>query len=110
MIFITGGAYQGKEAYAREQFPEYEILNAYHLKVREQLLKGQDPKLLAERLLQEKEESRLVLISDEVGCGVVPVDAFEREYRECCGRINSCFAAKAEQVFRVVCGIGVRIK
>ena len=151
MIFITGGAYQGKEAYAREHFPgDYRIINAYHLKVREQLSAGEDPRKIAERLLAEEcvakqhpenkntteketlvrdlteknlteknlteknltepKGTELVIISDEVGCGVVPVDDFERSYREAVGRVNCFFAERADQVIRVVCGIGIRIK
>lgn len=33
------------------------------------------------------EERDLVIVCDEIGCGLVPVDAFEREYREAVGRI-----------------------
>lgn len=51
-----------------------------------------------------------VIISDEVGNGIVPVEAFEREYRERTGRILVELAKKAEEVERVVCGIGQKIK
>ena len=54
--------------------------------------------------------SGLVIISDEIGYGLVPVDVFEREYREKSGRVNCYLAEKADQVIRVVCGIGSRIK
>lgn len=113
MIFITGGAYQGKEAYARENFPEdYKIINAYHLRVKEQLLKGENPIKEAEKLLNSGEfhQEKLILISDEMGSGVVPIDAFAREWREQSGRVNCYFAERAEQVIRVVCGIGMVLK
>ena len=51
-----------------------------------------------------------VIICDEVGNGIVPLDSFEREYRERLGRLLCEIAAKAERVERVVCGIGQRIK
>lgn len=51
-----------------------------------------------------------VLISDEVGNGIVPIEVFEREYRERTGRILVELAKKAEEVERVICGIGQRIK
>lgn len=35
---------------------------------------------------------KLVLVSDEVGSGIVPIDAFEREFREKNGRVN-CYLA-----------------
>lgn len=51
-----------------------------------------------------------VIISDEVGNGIVPIEAFEREYRERMGRILVELAKKAEEVERVICGIGQKIK
>lgn len=51
-----------------------------------------------------------VIISDEVGNGIVPVEAFEREYRERTGRILVELAKKAGEVERVICGIGQKIK
>lgn len=51
-----------------------------------------------------------VIISDEVGNGIVPIEAFEREYRERTGRILVEIAKRAEEVERVMCGIGQKIK
>ncbi|MGN0326189.1 MAG: bifunctional adenosylcobinamide kinase/adenosylcobinamide-phosphate guanylyltransferase [Lachnospiraceae bacterium] len=51
-----------------------------------------------------------VIISDEVGNGIVPIEPFEREYRERTGRILVELAKKAEEVERVICGIGQKIK
>ncbi len=51
-----------------------------------------------------------IIISDEIGNGIVPVEAFEREYRERTGRILIQLAQKAEEVERVICGIGQKIK
>ena len=51
-----------------------------------------------------------IIISDEIGGGLVPMDAFEREYRERTGRILVELANGAEEVERVICGIGQKIK
>ena len=51
-----------------------------------------------------------VIISDEVGNGIVPIEIFEREYRERTGRMLVELAKKAEEVERVICGIGQKIK
>lgn len=51
-----------------------------------------------------------IVISDEIGSGIVPIDGFEREYRERTGRILVRLAEQADEVVRVVCGIGQRIK
>lgn len=57
------------------------------------------------RLLQKQ-----VVICNEVGCGIVPMDAAERAWRDRVGRTCALLAAKAEKVVRVCCGIPVFIK
>ena len=52
----------------------------------------------------------VILICDEVGGGIVPVDKEERAYRECVGRVLCELAKEAESVERVYCGIGQTIK
>ena len=52
----------------------------------------------------------VILVSDEVGYGVVPIDAFDRAYRETVGRICTKLAGYSHRVTRVVCGIGTVIK
>ena len=51
-----------------------------------------------------------IIITTETGCGLVPVDKAERELREKNGRANCALAENAQSVYRVVCGIGQRIK
>ena len=51
-----------------------------------------------------------VIICNEVGYGLVPVDSFERYYREQVGRICTTLAKQADKVTRVVCGIGTELK
>ena len=72
------------------------------------LEQGKNWEELASLMLEENRD--LILICDEIGCGLVPVDAFEREYRESTGRVMNALAVQAERVDRVVCGIGRRIK
>lgn len=122
MILVIGGACQGKEEYVygsllqgaggqpQKEDSEYIVINRYHLKVKEQMKNGLEPLEEAKKLLTGAKDKTLVVICDEVGCGVVPVDAFERAWRENVGRVCCCFAKEAQQVIRVVCGIGNRIK
>ncbi len=51
-----------------------------------------------------------VLVSDEVGLGVVPESAEGRTFRDVLGAANQRAAAAAEEVHLCVAGIGVRIK
>lgn len=65
------------------------------------------------RLLREREAKggeETVLTADEIGCGIVPADASEREYREREGRFCQKIAAGADSVYRVVCGLEMKIK
>lgn len=109
MIFVIGGAYQGKTDYVREHLKgQDEMINHYHLRIKKQMREGLDPMQEAQTLLREQKD--IVIISDEVGSGLVPTDAFERAYREMTGRVHCYLAGEADQVIRVVCGIGSRIK
>lgn len=51
-----------------------------------------------------------VLVSDEVGLGVVPENDAARSYRDALGLVNQRAAAAAEEVHLCVAGVGVRIK
>lgn len=127
MKLVIGGYAQGKLNY---------VLSKYHLR-EEMVWDGELPKetdlhdepaiidhfhLWVKKRMQEggcpEEEiwafldcfSDCMIICDEVGNGIVPIDAFEREYRERVGRILVELAQRAEEVERVICGIGQRIK
>ena len=51
-----------------------------------------------------------VIVSDEVGLGVVPESAEGRAFRDVLGAANGRAAAAAGEVYLCVAGIGVRIK
>ena len=51
-----------------------------------------------------------VLVSDEVGLGVVPESEVGRRFRDVLGLVNQRAAAAAEEVHLCVAGVGVRIK
>ena len=52
----------------------------------------------------------VILICREVGCGVVPVEAGERERREKVGRLCCRLAARAARVERIFCGMPMLLK
>ena len=84
------------------------IVNHFHEWMRERILQGKDPE--QEILEFVKNNPNSIVISDEIGNGIVPLDSFEREYRERTGRILVNLAKQADEVVRVICGIGQRIK
>jgi adenosylcobinamide kinase/adenosylcobinamide-phosphate guanylyltransferase len=52
----------------------------------------------------------VLLISNEVGAGIVPLSAVSRRFQDEQGRLNQALAAICEQVTLVVAGIAVPIK
>lgn len=55
-------------------------------------------------------DAAVVLVSDEVGLGVVPESSAGREFRDLLGLVNQRAAAGAGEVYLWVAGVGVRIK
>jgi adenosyl cobinamide kinase/adenosyl cobinamide phosphate guanylyltransferase len=47
---------------------------------------------------------RVVVVTNEVGSGIVPADALSRRYRDALGRVNATFASHADEAFLVVAG------
>ena len=58
----------------------------------------------------ENSQSNIVLVSNEVGTGIVPDNALARDFRDSAGLMNQKIAAISHQVYWVVAGIPTRIK
>jgi adenosylcobinamide kinase/adenosylcobinamide-phosphate guanylyltransferase len=54
--------------------------------------------------------TQIILVTNEVGCGIVPGNALARRFRDEAGRLNQLAAAKASQVYWMLFGIELRIK
>ncbi|MCH4218316.1 MAG: bifunctional adenosylcobinamide kinase/adenosylcobinamide-phosphate guanylyltransferase [Megasphaera sp.] len=52
----------------------------------------------------------LVLVTNELGCGIVPMGRVSRVYRDLIGRINQLAAKRSQQVYLTVSGITMEIK
>lgn len=140
MILVVGGCFQGKLEYglsllnidtARdpgagetiadgevctwEEALERPVLNHFHALIR-RVIAAKESELLfpAESelpaLMEALAANKQLIISDEIGNGIVPLDPLERRYRELTGRLCCRLAGSAAQVHRVVCGLGSRIK
>jgi adenosylcobinamide kinase/adenosylcobinamide-phosphate guanylyltransferase len=55
-------------------------------------------------------DAALILVSNEVGMGLVPDNALGRAYRDLLGTVNKQVAAAADQVFLLVAGLPIEIK
>lgn len=126
MHFILGGKNQGKlnwyltrnhstiedvadgETMALDVLPEQAVINHLHRWIFRMVQNKLDPVPLLEQYLQKYPDA--VILCDEIGCGVVPLDPTEREWREVTGRICCKLAEKAERVDRIFCGLNMRLK
>ena len=52
----------------------------------------------------------LILVTNEVGMGIIPGDSGTRRFRDLAGSINQQLAERAHEVILVVCGIPLRVK
>ena len=76
-----------------------------HLGVRIMLERGLDAFTLFEILKNFK-----VVICDEIGAGVVPMDRFERQWRDEAGLLYQALSREAVIVDRVWAGLAMRLK
>ena len=116
MILLIGGKGQGKLAYAKEKTgaaeAAYTPMDAWSKPILaglETWLKEEEhPMPALEAYLLAAPEA--VILCDEVGCGVVPMDRAQRDWRERVGRTCCALAQRADRVVRLYCGIPTLLK
>ncbi len=76
------------------------------------LLAEREPRLEADRLLEAVEglAGPAVLVSNEVGLGVVPADALSRRFVDEAGRLHQRLAAAAQEVVFMAAGLPLHLK
>jgi adenosyl cobinamide kinase/adenosyl cobinamide phosphate guanylyltransferase len=125
MHLIIGGKYMGKLKYAHslygedvstcdlsiakpEDIFEARVVTNIQDGTRRMLLKGESPRDFFESNKRRLEDK--ILIGDEIGSGIVPVDPFERLWRDETGFLYQSLAARAHRVDRVWAGLPCRLK
>jgi adenosylcobinamide kinase/adenosylcobinamide-phosphate guanylyltransferase len=58
----------------------------------------------------ESTNASFIIVTDEVGSGLVPADIMSRLYRDFLGKANQMLAQHADEVYLVVVGIPLLIK
>lgn len=116
MILVIGGCHQGKLSYVLSQSGYGEadvgaspaekkpIVNNLHHWLRE----TENPMPMLEDYLTQVPHA--VILCDEIGCGVVPLEKKERIWRERVGRTCCVLAQRADAVVRITCGIPTILK
>ena len=126
MILVFGGAYQGKLDFVKEQFQvsDDDCLfcdeNTKSLVTDKAVIYGLErfTRTFAEReeackpYLEENLEALKdkIIICNDISCGLVPMDKIDRFWREMNGRSMNYLASQADEVYRVFCGIGSKVK
>ena len=126
MELIIGGAYQGKCEFAKNKygFRDADIIDCAgqddvidfgapcvcSLEEYVWHAVGEDKDAVSELKSHREEWRNTVFICTDISSGVVPMGAKNRLWREEVGKLCSYLAGEADAVYRVFCGIGVRIK
>ena len=61
-------------------------------------------------MLLRRMDATFIIVSNEVGLGLVPENRLGRLYRDLLGRANQLLAQRADEVYLMVAGIPVEIK
>lgn len=124
MVLIVGGAYQGKLDYARSAFgitqtQVYTCTNA-EIDFSKRCIdhieefsfacvqRGIDPVAFFKAHHEDWKDS--ILICQDISCGVVPLGADMRAWRQANGRLCQYLSEQAGQVSRLFCGLEQRLK
>ena len=124
MVFIIGGAYQGKLTYAKAAFhlssEDIFTCNGTEIDFRKRCIRSIEEFTYA--CVQAKTDAvkyftahraeweNSILICRDIFCGVVPLGAENRAWRQETGRLCRYLSAEAKQVSRVFCGLEQRLK
>ena len=104
-VYVTGPMVSGKREYVLDMLgiPETEAAFEVQELLREK--PNMDVAALAEKL-----SGYQAITQTEVGAGVIPLSASDREWREKAGRLACLLAARADIVVRMVCGVPIMVK
>ena len=75
-------------------------------------MQGHDWEAAVDGLLDTlgEQSAPVILVTNEVGAGIVPENALARAYRDAAGWMNQRVAASVDEVWFVVSGCPVRVK
>ena len=125
MHLIIGGRAQGKLEYALkiskenaivadlnsvslQETADADVICNIHLGVRKQIEAGLEPLEEFNRFIEQLGD--VILIGDEIGSGIVPVDTFERKWRDETGRVYVMLTKNADKVDRIWAGCVQNLK
>jgi len=57
-----------------------------------------------------KSEANVIMVTNELGSGIVPENLLGRAFRDIAGRMNQYIAGQCDEVFLTVCGLPLKLK
>ena len=120
MILIIGGAYQGKLDFAKEALGvtednvhtcdsgEIDFSKGCIYGIEAFTREHTDPVAYFEAHREDWQDS--ILILQDIFCGVVPMGAEKRAWRQRTGRLAQYLSKEATRVSRIFCGLEQRLK
>lgn len=108
MKLYIGGTGSGHDILAKKENPDLNIIYDFHNVTKDIIKNGENVQEYAKKLTIECPD--VVVVCDEIGLGIHPLDPLERTWREETGRALCILSEFSESVTRVTCGIGQRIK
>lgn len=125
MILVFGGAYQGKTKFVQNTFRieledmyickentglcyDFPVINNLDAFILGAVERGEDPiDYVLNNMYKLKNK---IIICDDVSCGIVPLGKEVRLFRDNVGKIMQILSREADEVYRVFCGLGEKIK
>ena len=125
MVLIFGGAYQGKVEFAKENFGvtendvfictedteidwSYKVIANLDQAFLKHVNEGKESREVLEENLDTLKDK--ILIVNDISQGIVPMERNLRDWREMTGRAMLYISKEADEVYRVFCGLGSKIK
>lgn len=129
MIFVMGGAYQGKTEFVKKKYlansKSYIIIDIKNINIKDinektiiidnihNEVKSEEQykkvKNKVEQLLQLKEK-QVIIIGQIMGSGVVPIEEKMRVWRDNVGFMYQYISKNSREVYRLWCGIPQKLK
>jgi adenosyl cobinamide kinase/adenosyl cobinamide phosphate guanylyltransferase len=94
---------------AREDFLIIDCLTLWVSNLLEQHAADAEIAVAADEIIQELQGRSCVVVTNEVGLGIVPVNALARRFRDVLGIVNARFAASADRAVLMVAGRAIEL-
>ncbi len=94
---------------------EVVIIDCLTLLVSGFMLKGNKESVIRNKVnrilkILQRAKAKTIIVSNEVGLGIVPDNRIARDFRDIAGRVNQIAASNSDKVFFLVSGLPLRIK